>query len=186
MHRGGQRNRHRLVPASSGAKAPLACEDRWLAGCARASYLVAEVGKRRRSSEKRGPVGNGARGRGPGSSRIRKGSRRVKRCREPGLRWPSREAGEVRSRALERALRGKGARQTEGVSDRRWLASFTRAAQERSWRLSRVRMLRERNDTRERGDRDVRGSVRTHRDGNNKPDAVALHGASAAHRSESH
>jgi len=29
-HRRGQRNRHRLVPASSGAKAPLACEDRTL------------------------------------------------------------------------------------------------------------------------------------------------------------
>jgi ATP-dependent Lhr-like helicase len=34
----GQRNRHRLVPARSGARAPLACEGRRLAGCARASY----------------------------------------------------------------------------------------------------------------------------------------------------
>jgi hypothetical protein len=34
----GQRNRHRLVPASSGARAPLACEGRRLVGCARASY----------------------------------------------------------------------------------------------------------------------------------------------------
>jgi hypothetical protein len=49
----GQRNRHRLVPASSGAKAPLACKDRTLVGCARASFQVAEVGKRRRGSEKR-------------------------------------------------------------------------------------------------------------------------------------
>jgi hypothetical protein len=49
----GQRNWHRLVPASSGAKAPLACEDRWLVGCARASYSVAEVGERRRGSKKR-------------------------------------------------------------------------------------------------------------------------------------
>jgi hypothetical protein len=49
----GQRNRHRLVPASSGAKAPLACEDRTLVGCARALFQVAEVGKRRRGPEKR-------------------------------------------------------------------------------------------------------------------------------------
>jgi len=35
----GQRNRHRLVPASSGARAPLACEGRELVGCARASSL---------------------------------------------------------------------------------------------------------------------------------------------------
>jgi len=34
----GQRSRHRLVPAHGGARAPLACEDRRLAGCARASY----------------------------------------------------------------------------------------------------------------------------------------------------
>jgi len=50
---GGQRNWHRLVPACSGAKAPLACEDRWLVGCARASYSVAEVGEQRRGSKKR-------------------------------------------------------------------------------------------------------------------------------------
>jgi len=49
----GQRNWHRLVPACSGAKAPLACEDRWLVGCAGASYSVAEVGERRRGPEKR-------------------------------------------------------------------------------------------------------------------------------------
>jgi len=64
------------------------------------------------------PVGSGARGRGPGPSRVRKGSRRVKRRREPGSRWPSREAGELRSRALERALRGKGSCSMEGISDR--------------------------------------------------------------------
>jgi len=52
-HRGDRRNRHRLVPASSGAKAPLACEGRTLVGCARASITVAEVGKLRRGSEKR-------------------------------------------------------------------------------------------------------------------------------------
>jgi len=52
-HRHGQRNWHRLVPACSGAKASLACEDRWLVGCARASYSVAEVGERRRGSKKR-------------------------------------------------------------------------------------------------------------------------------------
>jgi len=53
-HRGDQRNRHRLMPASSGAKAPLACEDRRLVRvCPRVAKQVAEVGKRRRGPEKR-------------------------------------------------------------------------------------------------------------------------------------
>jgi len=63
----GQRNRHRLVPASSGAKASLACEERQLVGCARASTSVAEVGERRPGSEKHDPLANGACGRGSGS-----------------------------------------------------------------------------------------------------------------------
>jgi len=114
----GQRNRHRLVPASSGAKAPLACEGRTLVGCARALFQVAEVGKRRRGPEKR--VSRWQRGAWTGArpSRVRKGSRGVKRRREPESRWPSREAGELRSRALERALRGKGSCSMEGISDR--------------------------------------------------------------------
>jgi len=113
----GQRNRHRLVPASSGAKVPLAREDRTLVGCARVSFQVAEVGKRRRSSEKRDlPL---ATGRVDGSSALEvpQGPAGAKRCREPEPRWPSRGTGEVRSRALERALRGKGSCKTEGISD---------------------------------------------------------------------
>jgi hypothetical protein len=57
------------VPASSGAKASLACEERQLVGCARASTLVAEVGERRPGSEKHEPLANGTCGRGPGSQR---------------------------------------------------------------------------------------------------------------------
>jgi len=69
-----QRNRHRLVPASSGAKAPLACEGRTLVGCARASFQVAEVGKRHRGPEKR--VSRWQRGAWTGAqpSRVRKDS----------------------------------------------------------------------------------------------------------------
>jgi len=51
-----------------------------------------------------------------------KGCARVKRRRQPASRWQNRDAGEGRSRALERALRGKGSCWMEGISDR----SFTR------------------------------------------------------------
>jgi len=47
------------MPASSGAKASLACEDRQLVGCVRASNSVAEVGERGRGSEKRDSPGKG-------------------------------------------------------------------------------------------------------------------------------
>jgi hypothetical protein len=63
------------------------------------------------------PVGSGARGRGPGSRELRKGLPGVKRRREPESRWPSRETGELQSRALERASRGKGSCSMEGISD---------------------------------------------------------------------
>jgi hypothetical protein len=188
-HCGGRRNRHRLVPASSGAKAPLACEDRELDGCARASYQVAEVGKRRRGSEKRdNSAGNGARGREPGPSRNPQGSsKRVKRSRGASSRRPSRAREEVRSRAPERAPRGEGSCQMEGVPDHaRRPASSTRAGRTWSRRLSRVRIPRERVLTRDSGDRDARGSVCTRRDGNNKPAAVTPSGERATHRSESH
>jgi len=71
----GQRNRHRLVPACSEAKASLACEDQQLDGCARASTTVAEVDERRRGSEKHDiPMANGSCGREPRLAQPRKGS----------------------------------------------------------------------------------------------------------------
>jgi len=113
----GQRNRHRLVPASSGAKAPLACEDRRLDGCARASVTVAEVGERRRGSEKRAyPLAAGHVDGNQSPQVFRKESPGTQKRRTPAPRWPSRSAGTGRSRALERALRGKGLRSMEGTS----------------------------------------------------------------------
>jgi hypothetical protein len=152
-HGGYQRNRHRLVPASSEAKASLACEGRTLVGCARVSMMVAEVGKLRRGSEKRVSGGNGTRGRETGPWWLARGSRsekasisciaaaksRCKRSPKPGVR--------------------------EGVAGRRslldgrhpgWLrqrASFTRARCGRSWRPSRRRNPRERFAPHEGGDR---------------------------------
>jgi len=118
-HRQGQRNRHRLVPASSGAKAPLACEDRRLDGCARASVTVAEVGERRRGPEKRAyPLATGHVDGDQDPQVLRKEPPGIQKRRTPAPRWPSRGAGTGRSRALERALRGKGLRSMEGTSGR--------------------------------------------------------------------
>jgi len=124
-----QRNRHRLVPAGSGAKASLACEERQLVGCARASTSVAEVGGRRTRFKEAQPVGNGGCGRGPGSSgSSARGEREAQRRRRPASRWPSREAGRGPSRAFERTLRGRGFRSMEGTPDRffGWLVHASR------------------------------------------------------------
>lgn len=83
---------------------------------------------------------------------------RVKRWRKPEARWPSHAAGAVRSRTLERALRGKGPCSTEDTSDRSSCASFTRAWQRRSRRPSR-KCVRARAPRASRGgDRGVRGA----------------------------
>jgi hypothetical protein len=79
---------------------------------------VAEVGKRRRSSEKRVPGGNGTCGREPRSGTPERACSRSQRRRQPASRWPNREAGEGPSRALERASRGKGPFRMEGISGR--------------------------------------------------------------------
>jgi len=109
-HRGDQRNRHRLVPASSGAKAPLACEGRTLVGCARASIKRLQKSASNAEAQRSAPpAGNGARG------------------REPGLRRPARVVGGekasiVRSAAAKSRCRRSpkpGAR--KGVAGRRSL-----------------------------------------------------------------
>jgi len=107
-HRGSQRNRHRLVPASSGAKASLAREERTLVGCARALFQLQKSASDAEAQRSATPVGNGAAWTGAWLVRNPKGSVRVKRRRHPPSRWPNREDGENRSRALERALRGEG------------------------------------------------------------------------------
>jgi hypothetical protein len=104
-----------------------------------------------------------------------KESARVKRRREPVSRWPNRDAGEVRSRALERASRGEGPCSMEGIPDRHSSAHRSRGrAGDGLGGLHGCAGSRERQATREGGDRDVRGSVRTHRDGNKTPTAMPL------------
>jgi len=72
--RRGRRNRHRLVPASSGAKVPLACEDRRLDGCARASNRLQKSANGVEAQRSAIPGGNGARGRGPSPGRRPQGN----------------------------------------------------------------------------------------------------------------
>jgi len=111
----------------------------------------------------------------------------VQRRRQPAPRWPSRGAGEGPSRALERALRGKGLRQTEGIPGRSSVRSFTRTGRGRSRRPLRNSWTRERHGERGGGDRDVRGSVRTHRDGKKTPATMTVRGEPrATRRSELH
>jgi len=74
----GQRNWHRLVPASSEAEASLACEDRAArTGVPARRLSVAEVGERRLGSEKHDPL---AIGRVDGNQSY---------CRETAERWSS-------------------------------------------------------------------------------------------------
>jgi len=141
-------------------------------GCARASYQVAEVGRRRRGSEKRDSRWQRGAWTGARPSRTRKG-REGEKASRTGI-----AVAKPRSRESPEPGAREGVAGRRSLSDGRHLgafprlASFTRASRRRSWRLPRVRIPRERNDTRGRGDRDVRGPVRTHRDGNNKPTAV--------------
>jgi len=121
--RRGQRNWHRLVPASSGAKASLACEDRAARSGVPARRLsVAEVGERRPGSEKHDPLAIGTRGREPDppSRNHRKVVlvRWFQKRRRPASRWPSRGAGRGPSRAFERTSRGRGFRSMEVTPDR--------------------------------------------------------------------
>jgi len=114
---GDQRNRHRLVPASSGAKAPLACEGRTLVGCARASnYGCRNRQASPRLREARLPLATG-RVDGSLAPTGSKEAAGVRRRRESASRRPSRDADEVRSRALERASRGNGPCSMEDTSD---------------------------------------------------------------------
>jgi len=119
----GQRNWHRLVPASSEAEASLACEDRAArTGVPARRLSVAEVGERRLGSEKHDPLAIGTCGR---ESELLPRNRRkvvlvrwIQKRRRPASRWPSRGAGRDPSRAFERTSRGRGFRSMEGAPDR--------------------------------------------------------------------
>jgi len=115
-HGGYQRNRHRLVPASSEAKASLACEGRTLVGCARVSRWLQKSVSFAEAQRSASPVATGrVDGRlAPDGSQEAAG---VKRRRSLASRRPSRNASEVRSRASERALRGDGPCSMEDTPD---------------------------------------------------------------------
>jgi len=185
-HHGDRRNRHRLVPASSGAKAPLACEGRTLVGCARASiYGCRSRQASPRLREARLPL---ATGRVDGSLALdgSKGSAGVKRRLSSAWRRPSHHGDEVRSRALERALRGDGPCSMEDTSGHCGSAPRSRGCEAGDLGgLHGGACPRERRDQREGGDRGVRGSVCTRHGGKTTPTATAPEGERATHRSES-
>jgi hypothetical protein len=159
--------------ASSGAKAPLACEDRQLGGCARTSTRLQKSASDDRGREKRDPrwqrdhVDGG-----PALARFPKGLAGVQRRRERETRRQSRGSREVRSRTSERALRGEGPRSMEGTSDRQSIRIVHAGGSGRSRRPVRERKERELHGLRAGGDRGVRGTALTHRDGKTTPDAV--------------
>jgi len=125
------------VPASSGAKASLACEDRRLDRVCSRVESVAEVDERHQGSEKREtPLANGRADGSPGGAISPQGeSRRSKGV--DGRRRGGKTAAPGGSRA------GRPKRRSRAKVFDRWKAprivrsdrSFTRAVQGRSWRL---------------------------------------------------
>jgi len=106
-----------------------------------------------------------------------KGSARVKRRRWSAGRRPSRLAGQVRSRTLERALRGNGPCSMEDTSGH--CGSAHRSREREAGDLGGSHggaCSRERHDHHEGGDRGVRGSVRTRRGGKTTPTGTAPKG----------
>jgi hypothetical protein len=103
-----QRNRHRLVPVCSGARAPFAREDRKLVRvCPRVVFGSQKSASGAKAQRSAYPVATERTGREPGR-RGPQGPTSVKRCRQPPSRWQSHGGGAGRSRALERVSRGKG------------------------------------------------------------------------------
>lgn len=128
--RRGQRNWHRLVPASSGAKASLACEERQLDRvCPRVDIGCRSRRTTPRSRETRSRWQTGVwTGTRPSRSSAR-GDTGDQRRRRPAPRWPSRGAGRGPSRAFERTSRGRGFRSMEGTPGRNlgWLVHASRS-----------------------------------------------------------
>ncbi len=155
----GQRNWHRLVPASSGVKAPLACEGRRLEGCARVSNRLQKSANDAIGSEKLPPPANGGSGREPGIVRAPQGAPDAfERRRRPAPRGPSRGAGRIPSRAFERTSRGRGFRSMEGTPDR-FHGRLVHASRSRAISAAPVTILERASDSgvEGRGDRGVRG-----------------------------
>lgn len=120
-HRGnagrGQRNRHPLVPAGSGAKAPTRVRGSTARRvCPRVEYGCRSRRTTPRSREAR-PAGKRDYADGDrGSRKLPQGGiRELQRCRRSVPRWPSRSADRGPSRAPERASRGRGFRAMEGT-----------------------------------------------------------------------
>jgi len=117
--RKGQRNWHRLVPASSGAKASLACEERQLVRvCPRVDIGCRSRRTRPEVQRNAIPLANGRVDGDQASGKLRKDSPGVEGHRRPAPRRPSRGAGRGPSRAFERTSRGRGFRAMEGTSGR--------------------------------------------------------------------
>jgi hypothetical protein len=182
----GQRNRHRLVPASSGAKAPLAREDRRLVGCARAS--IDKLQKSANDAEvQRSVTPRWQRDTWTGTQppKAPQGSRGGAKASDASTavakpwRWKKPEPD------ARKGVAGQGF-----SLDGRHLGSSgcsprsRERAERRSRRPSRDPCTRERHGPRGGGDRGVRGSVRTHRGGKTTPIAVITRGDRATHRSE--
>jgi hypothetical protein len=169
-----RRNRHRLVPASSGATVPLACEDRRLVGCARASFY----GCRSRRATPRPREARSA-----GNGRVHEGRARagpkgtveqkVVDVRHRGGHTAMAVQGP--SRALERASRGEGSRATEGASGRSPTRFRSRVREGGDLgRPHHGELARERGRRDGGGDRGARGTASTHRDGKTTPAAMLL------------
>jgi len=171
-HRGGQRNRRPLAPAGSGAKASLAREDRRLVGCVRASNSVAEVGERRRGSEKRDFPWQGGAWTGTQAPRFSQELRGAAKASTSGTvvakpRRRGRPEPDVRKgiagRRSSRDGRHPGSSLESSVH-----AGGLKAALAALTSLVHARASRARG----RGDRGVRGKACTHRDGKKTPAAV--------------
>jgi len=149
----------------------LACEDRRLVGCVRASNSVAEVSGRRRGSEKRAPGGKGARGRGPSPSGFARDSEGAKAS----------ITGTMVAKPWSRGRPEPGAR--KGIAGAkvfaRWkalqvvLGSSVHAGDLMAVLAAHMSPVHARASRgRGRGDRGVRGKASTHHDGKTTPVAM--------------
>jgi len=149
----------------------LACEDRRLVGCVRASNSVAEVSGRRRGSEKRAPGGKGARGRGPNPSGFARDSEGAKAS----------ITGTMVAKPWSRGRPEPGAR--KGIAGAkvfaRWkalqvvLGSSVHAGDLMAVLAAHMSPVHARASRgRGRGDRGVRGKASTHHDGKTTPVAM--------------
>jgi hypothetical protein len=181
-----RRNRHRLVPASSGATAPLACEDRRLVGCARASFYGCR--SRRATPRPTRSAARWQRTRERGSSSS--GPERARSSQRSSTAGIAVATPRRRSRPEPGARKGVAGRRLS--LDGRHLGSFSKRHRSRERDGGDLggphdgTFARERGVRREGGDRGARGTACTHRHGKTTPAAMAPLEERAARRSESH